>query len=114
MEHLITAIDNTTASYLNTLALTTTAGAINSSSSAHDPSSAMIPIGKLREAISTADPDRSRGSVSQLLLKGIGTNVTTESLMMKEAVQQLIAVETFKANLRKGMVKRSPPPVALK
>ena len=68
-----------------------------------------VPLGKLREAITIADPDKPRLAVSQLLARGLGNGVSVEMVLVKEATQMAVSVESFKSKLKGGMLKRSPP-----
>eukprot|EP01039_Chlorochromonas_danica_P006671 gene6671-7372_t len=69
-------------------------------------------IGKLREAIIHADPNKLRPEVNQWLARGCGCSV--EEVLLMEAKRAVHPVIDFKRLLRSVLLKRSPPPARVK
>lgn len=64
-------------------------------------------ISRLREALIFSDPDNSRAGVNKLLARGCGVSV--EDMLLLETRKVYISVDTFKQNLRRGLLKKSYP-----
>lgn len=71
-----------------------------------------VPVSKLREAMQLADPKKSRLEVNLLLARGAGCSL--EALLLKEAKRVPVALEEFKANVVRGLLKKSPQAPAKK
>lgn len=77
------------------------------------PALVHVPIGKMREAITLADANKSRTEVNQLLARGLGC--TVETVLLREAKRvPLSSVEEFRTNICTGILKKSPPPAPKK
>lgn len=66
-----------------------------------------ISIGRLRDALSFADNNKTRTEINQWLARGCGASV--EDTLLMEAKRTPIVLEDFKKRLRKGLLVKSPP-----
>lgn len=64
-------------------------------------------IGKLRDALSFADPNKTRADINKMLARGCG--VTIEEVLLMEAKKDLVPIDTFQRTLRKELLKKSGP-----
>lgn len=67
----------------------------------------MMTISRLREALVFADPDNQRAGVNKLLARACC--VGTEEMLVLESKRTQYPVETFKKNLKQGLIKKSYP-----
>lgn len=74
--------------------------------SSHDGDKQMR-VHRFRDALVFADPDNPRAGVNRLLARGCGVSVEEMLLMEGRSVQ--VSIETFKQNLKKGLLKKSYP-----
>lgn len=65
-----------------------------------------ITIGKLREALCLADPNKPRPEINQLLARGYGLSV--ETVLIYEARRTLVSSEEFKRCIHSILLKKSP------
>ena len=66
-----------------------------------------IVVNRLREALETADPNKSRPEINRLLSRGM--DLPVEDVLMSEARATLVNVNNFKTKLKIGLLKKSPP-----
>lgn len=71
-----------------------------------------VTIGRLREALESVDPNKVRAEINRLLARGTGVSI--EVMLMTEARETSISVETFKSRLKNGLLKKSNPVVVKK
>lgn len=74
-------------------------------SKAKEPGTNEALLSKLREALVTADPNKSRPEVNSLIARGCG--VTVEEALLMEAKRDPIPLDPFMKRLRKELVKKS-------
>lgn len=67
-----------------------------------------VTVGKFREAIVHADPNKPRSEVNQWLARGCASSI--EETLLLEAKRSLFSTADFKRNLKAVLLKRSPPP----
>lgn len=68
-----------------------------------------ITIGRLREALEFSDPNKVRAEINRLLARGTSSSV--EDVLIMEAKDVQVNVESFKAKLKNGLLKKSNPVV---
>jgi hypothetical protein len=71
------------------------------------PDSKVITVGKLREALTYSDSNKTRNEINQLLSRGC--SLTIEGMLLLEAKRTPIDVEEFKTRLKNGLLKKSAP-----
>ena len=74
---------------------------------APDMKQKFMKIHSFRDALVFADPDNARAGVNRLLARGCGVSV--EEMLLMEGRMVQVNVESFKVNLRKGLLKKSYP-----
>lgn len=72
-----------------------------------DIKEAKLKVHRFRDALVFADPDNPRAGVNRLLARGCGVSV--EEMLLMEGRFATVSVETFKHNLKKGLLKKSYP-----
>lgn len=65
-------------------------------------------MGRLREALSFADPNKPRSEVNRLLARAAGVGV--EEVLLLEAKRTGLALEGLIKKLKGGLLVKSPPP----
>jgi hypothetical protein len=66
-----------------------------------------MPIGRFRDAISYADPNKPRTEVNKLLSRACAMSI--EEMLLGEARRVIVNIEDFKRRLRSGLLQKSPP-----
>jgi len=79
----------------------------NEISNALDPGASEMPVGRYREAIFGADPNKPRSEINEYLARGCSTSV--EDMLLMEAKRVPVNANDFKRKLFSGMIKRSNP-----
>ena len=67
-----------------------------------------MPLSRFRAAIEFADSYKSRPDVNKYLARGCGCSI--EDVLIMEARGVQVQIESFKKNLRNGLLKKSNPP----
>lgn len=78
----------------------------NEASSGATASRSML-ISRYREALTIADPNKSRTEINALLARAANTNV--EEMLLLEAKRVTLNFEEVRRRLRQGLLKRSAP-----
>lgn len=64
-------------------------------------------IGKFRDALIYADPNKSRTEINKLLSRSCAMSI--EEMLLAEAKRTMIPIEDFKLRLKSGLLQKSPP-----
>jgi hypothetical protein len=67
-----------------------------------------LSVHQLRDALSLADPDKSRNEINKYLARGCNKSMQ-DMLLMETDRSVMVPVFGFKANLRRGLIKKSKP-----
>jgi hypothetical protein len=79
----------------------------NEISNSLDPGASEMPVGRFREAIFGADPNKPRSEINEYLARGCSNSV--EEMLLMEAKRVPVNASDFKRKLFSGMIKRSNP-----
>ena len=67
-----------------------------------------LTVSQLRNALSLADADKTRNEINKYLARGCDKSIQ-DVLLMETDRTIMIPVESFKANLKRGLIKKSKP-----
>lgn len=73
----------------------------------HEVDEVSMTVGKLREALVFADPQKPRAEVNKLLARACGG--TVEEMLLQEARRVALPLEEIKRRLRQTLLTKSPP-----